>query len=72
MKCNSCETAYQVYKSLHGWWFDGRLVTVKYLRLELYHNKFPESKQALKSLQPSTTQMTSLARPYHRSTLEMT
>lgn len=50
----------------------GRLVTVKYLRLELYHNKFPESKQALKSLQPSTTQMTSLARPYHRSTLEMT
>lgn len=72
MKCNSCETAYQVYKSLHGWWFDGRLVTVKYLRLELYHNKFPDSKQALKSLQPSNTQMTSLARPYHRSTLEMT
>lgn len=72
MKCNSCETAYQVYKSLHGWWFDGRLVTVKYLRLELYHNKFPDSKQALKSLQPSNTQMTSLARPFHRSTLEMT
>ncbi|XP_061187269.1 inner nuclear membrane protein Man1-like isoform X2 [Saccostrea echinata] len=72
IKCNSCETAYSVYKSLHGWWFDGRLVTVKYLRLELYHNKFPDSRRAQKSLQPSNSKMASLAQPYHRSTLEMT
>ncbi|XP_069101084.1 inner nuclear membrane protein Man1-like [Argopecten irradians] len=72
MKCNSCETAYQVYRSLHGWWFDGRLVTVKYLRLELYHDRFPNSKKNTKPLLPSNNSMASLSLPYHRSLLEMT
>ncbi|XP_060082211.1 inner nuclear membrane protein Man1-like [Ylistrum balloti] len=72
MKCNSCETAYQVYRSLHGWWFDGRLVTVKYLRLELYHDRFPNSKKNTKPLLPSNNSMASLSHPYHRSLLEMT
>ncbi|XP_063402425.1 inner nuclear membrane protein Man1-like [Mytilus trossulus] len=72
MKCGSCEVAYKVYKSLHGWWFDGRLVTVKYLRLELYHSRFPVSIRVTKSLKPSNNKMSSLSQPYHRSTLEMT
>ncbi|CAC5404222.1 LEMD3 [Mytilus coruscus] len=72
MKCGSCEVAYKVYKSLHGWWFDGRLVTVKYLRLELYHSRFPDSIRVTKSLKPSNNKMSSLSQPYHRSTLEMT
>ncbi|XP_033746593.1 LOW QUALITY PROTEIN: inner nuclear membrane protein Man1-like [Pecten maximus] len=72
MKCDSCETAYQVYRSLHGWWFDGRLVTVKYLRLELYHDRFPNSKKNIKPLLPSNNSMASLSHPYHRSLLEMT
>ncbi|KAK3103852.1 hypothetical protein FSP39_022419 [Pinctada imbricata] len=72
MKCKSCAVAYQVYKSLHGWWFDGRLVTVKYLRLELYNKKYPDSINCIKSMKPTNSNMLSLSQPYHRSSLEMT
>ncbi|XP_062598165.1 xanthine dehydrogenase/oxidase-like, partial [Saccostrea cucullata] len=48
------------------------LLTVKYLRLELYHSKFPDSRRAQKSLHPSNSKKASMAQPYHRSTLEMT
>ena len=52
--------------------FLGRLVTVKYLRLELYHNRFPDSTRVTKSLKPSNNKMSSMSQPYHMSTLEMT
>ena len=29
IKCSSADEAGKVYKALHGWWFDGNLVTVK-------------------------------------------
>ncbi|XP_070571559.1 inner nuclear membrane protein Man1-like [Ptychodera flava] len=41
MKCNSPESAGKAFKALHGCWFDGKLVTVKYLRLDRYHQRFP-------------------------------
>ncbi|KAL3852363.1 hypothetical protein ACJMK2_016017 [Sinanodonta woodiana] len=72
IKCSSCEKAYEAYQSLHGWWFDGRLVTAKYLRLERYHERFPESRNKRYPLQPSTRNMSTVSQPYSRSALEMT
>ena len=50
----------------------GRLVTVKYLRLEHYHDRFPDSRNRKYPLKPSNNDMQSVSRPYHRSALEMT
>lgn len=43
VKCASASDAGVVYRSLHGWWYEGRLITVKYLRLERYMQRFPNS-----------------------------
>lgn len=73
IKCDTCVTAGQVHRALHGWWFDRRLVTVKYLRLEYYHERFPDSRVAITPMHPSTSsRMHSLSQPFHKSTLEMT
>ncbi|KAJ8733094.1 hypothetical protein PYW08_001392 [Mythimna loreyi] len=46
VKCASPADAGVVYRSLHGWWYEGRLITVKYLRLERYMQRFPNSPAA--------------------------
>lgn len=43
VKCANPSDAGVVYRSLHGWWYEGRLITVKYLRLERYMQRFPNS-----------------------------
>lgn len=43
VKCASPADAGIVYQSLHGWWYEGNLITVKYLRLERYMDHFPSS-----------------------------
>jgi membrane protein Man1 len=53
IKCASADDAGKVYHSLHGWWFDGNLVTVKYLSPERYQYHFPDSVKAIFPLQPS-------------------
>ncbi|XP_021927347.1 inner nuclear membrane protein Man1 isoform X2 [Zootermopsis nevadensis] len=60
LKCASQEDAGKAYRALHGWWFDSNLVTVKYLRLERYHERFPEAKGAVVPLHPSNNQKLSL------------
>lgn len=55
MKCASLESAGQAYRALHGSWFDGNLITVKYLRLERYHDRFPEARYCHSSLRPSNS-----------------
>ncbi|GLH05069.1 Inner nuclear membrane protein Man1, partial [Gryllus bimaculatus] len=60
MKCSSSEEAGKAYRALHGWWFDTKLVTVKYLRTERYHERFPEAVNASSSLRPSNNQRLSL------------
>ncbi|XP_041349806.1 inner nuclear membrane protein Man1-like isoform X2 [Gigantopelta aegis] len=72
LKCSSCQAAGNARQALHGWWFDRRLVTARYLKLDYYHNRFPDSVNAVKALLPSTDQMSSLSQPYYRSSLEMT
>ncbi|XP_024945079.1 inner nuclear membrane protein Man1 isoform X2 [Cephus cinctus] len=56
MKCMSQEDAGKAYRSLHGWWFDSSLVTVKYLRLERYHERFPDAIHCKTPLKPSNNQ----------------
>ncbi|CAG0921916.1 unnamed protein product [Notodromas monacha] len=43
MKCADEEAAGRAYKILHGHWFDGNLVTVKYLMVDRYHQRFPQA-----------------------------
>uniref|UniRef100_I3K9L3 LEM domain containing 3 n=1 Tax=Oreochromis niloticus TaxID=8128 RepID=I3K9L3_ORENI len=43
VKCLSAEYSGKAFKALHGSWFDGKLVTVKYLRLDRYHQRFPQA-----------------------------
>ncbi|ESO97091.1 hypothetical protein LOTGIDRAFT_226827 [Lottia gigantea] len=74
IKCSSREAAGKARQCLHGWWFDGRLITARYLRLEHYHKQFPESVKAVRPLRFHKQQQkpSSLSQPYYRSTLEMT
>ncbi|KAF5294359.1 hypothetical protein FQR65_LT10812 [Abscondita terminalis] len=58
LKCSDQNNAAIAYRNLHGWWYSGHLVTVKYLRLERYMQRFPDSPAEgppfLKSLTPAT------------------
>ncbi|XP_023265531.1 inner nuclear membrane protein Man1 [Seriola lalandi dorsalis] len=61
VKCLSAEHSGKAFKALHGSWFDGKLVTVKYLRLDRYHQRFPQAQgcntplKASSLLHPNTT-----------------
>ncbi len=50
--------------------FTGSLVTVKYLRLERYHERFPQARSANAPLVPSNDERRSLSQPFHRSIIE--
>ncbi|XP_066587930.1 inner nuclear membrane protein Man1 isoform X2 [Prorops nasuta] len=70
IKCASEDDAGKAYRALHGCWFDGNLVTVKYLRLERYHERFPTSKRCTTPLKPSNNQRLSMQAQYGHSPLE--
>ncbi|XP_053110716.1 inner nuclear membrane protein Man1 [Hemicordylus capensis] len=61
VKCLSPEYAGKAFKALHGSWFDGKLVTVKYLRLDRYHHRFPQAITCDAPLKPSNTHMNSMS-----------
>nr|XP_020641693.1 inner nuclear membrane protein Man1 [Pogona vitticeps] len=61
VKCLSPEYAGKAFKALHGSWFDGKLVTVKYLRLDRYHHRFPQAISCNIPLKPSSTHMNSMS-----------
>ncbi|KAL6255390.1 hypothetical protein P5V15_013727 [Pogonomyrmex californicus] len=70
MKCMSQEDAGKAYRALHGCWFDGKLVTVKYLRLERYHERFPDAARCVTPLKPSNNQRLSMQAHYWQSPAE--
>ncbi|EFN83277.1 inner nuclear membrane protein Man1 isoform X2 [Harpegnathos saltator] len=70
MKCLSQEDAGKAYRALHGCWFDGNLVTVKYLRLERYHERFPDAARCVTPLKPSNNQRLSMQAHYWQSPAE--
>lgn len=43
-----------VHDLVNGWWFDGRLISIKFLRIERYLGRFPHS-TGVGLLQPSNT-----------------
>nr|XP_034982488.1 inner nuclear membrane protein Man1 [Zootoca vivipara] len=61
VKCLSPEYAGKAFKALHGSWFDGKLVTVKYLRLDRYHHRFPQAVACNAPLKPSNKRMNSMS-----------
>ncbi|XP_026218169.1 inner nuclear membrane protein Man1 [Anabas testudineus] len=54
VKCLSAEHSGKAFKALHGSWFDGKLVTVKYLRLDRYHQRFPQAQGCTAPLRASS------------------
>nr|XP_023018775.1 inner nuclear membrane protein Man1 [Leptinotarsa decemlineata] len=58
LKCADPNDAAIAYRNLHGWWYAGHLVTVKYLRLERYMQRFADSPVSgppfLKAITPAT------------------
>uniref|UniRef100_A0A9J7Z2J6 Inner nuclear membrane protein Man1 n=1 Tax=Cyprinus carpio carpio TaxID=630221 RepID=A0A9J7Z2J6_CYPCA len=67
VKCLSAEHSGKAFKALHGSWFDGKLVTVKYLRLDRYHQRFPQALGCNTPLKPSNSSMNSMSRLNQRS-----
>ncbi|XP_026106326.1 inner nuclear membrane protein Man1-like [Carassius auratus] len=67
VKCLSAEHSGKAFKALHGSWFDGKLVTVKYLRLDRYHQRFPQALGCNMPLKPSNSSMNSMSRLNQRS-----
>ncbi|XP_041110054.1 inner nuclear membrane protein Man1-like [Polyodon spathula] len=61
VKCLSAEYAGKAFKALHGSWFDGKLVTVKYLRLDRYHQRFPLALSCNTPLKASNTHMNTMS-----------
>ncbi|XP_068132857.1 inner nuclear membrane protein Man1 [Hyperolius riggenbachi] len=67
VKCLSPDYAGKAFKALHGSWFDGKLVTVKYLRLDRYHHRFPQAITCNTPLKPLNKQMNSMSQLNLRS-----
>ncbi|KAI5617904.1 inner nuclear membrane protein Man1, partial [Silurus asotus] len=67
VKCLSAEHSGKAFKALHGSWFDGKLVTVKYLRLDRYHQRFPQALGCNTPLKPSSSNMNTMARLHQRT-----
>jgi len=44
VKCGSPEGAGKVFRSLHGTWFDGRLITVRFIKLKRFEEHYPQYK----------------------------
>ncbi|XP_075065550.1 inner nuclear membrane protein Man1 [Mixophyes fleayi] len=61
VKCLSPDYAGKAFKALHGSWFDGKLVTVKYLRLDRYHHRFPQALTCHTPLKPLNKHMNSMS-----------
>uniref|UniRef100_A0AAR2LGS6 Inner nuclear membrane protein Man1 n=1 Tax=Pygocentrus nattereri TaxID=42514 RepID=A0AAR2LGS6_PYGNA len=72
VKCLSAEHAGKAFKALHGSWFDGKLVTVKYLRLDRYHQRFPQALGCNTPLKASSSSMNTMARLHQRSSTSST
>ncbi|XP_037092111.1 inner nuclear membrane protein Man1-like [Pollicipes pollicipes] len=61
VKCRSEADALTAFKRIQGCWFDGRLVSVKFIRLTRYHERYPDAVRAQTPLQPSNPLRRSVA-----------
>ncbi|KAH8254724.1 hypothetical protein KR032_011964 [Drosophila birchii] len=42
IRCATDEDAGMIHNEINGWWFDKRLISIKFLRLERYLSRFPK------------------------------
>lgn len=61
VRCATSADAGIVHEQINGWWFDSRLVSIKFVHLERYLSRFPNSLKGPKCLQPSNTKMLSMS-----------
>ncbi|KAJ6644472.1 Inner nuclear membrane protein Man1 [Pseudolycoriella hygida] len=59
VRCATPADAGMVHDLVNGWWFDGRLVSIKFLRIDRYMSRFPHS-TGVGFLQPSNTNNSSM------------
>lgn len=64
VKCASTEDAGIVHEELNGWWLDNRLVVVKFLKQDKYHQRFPSSINACTILYPSSNSYSAIGNSY--------
>ena len=50
IKCRDIPYASAAYNSLHGWWCEKKLVSVRFLKPERYYSRFPEARGAMTDL----------------------
>lgn len=60
VRCASPKDAGIIHDEVNGWWFDSRLVSIKFLRLDRYLNRFPNAAAGPTCLKPSNTRNLSL------------
>ncbi|XP_055374218.1 inner nuclear membrane protein Man1 [Condylostylus longicornis] len=61
VRCASEQDAGKVHDEINGWWFDKRLVSIKFLRLERYLTRFPNSSAGPNCLFPSNSKKLSIS-----------
>ena len=54
VKCASTSDAGIVHDEINGWWLENRLVSIKFLRLDRYNQRFPNSSNLSTCLYPSS------------------
>lgn len=60
VRCASAKDAGIIHDEVNGWWFDSRLVSIKFLRLDRYLNRFPNASSGPTCLKPSNTKNLSM------------
>lgn len=60
VRCATEHDAGIVHNEINGWWFDKRLVSIKFLRLQRYLSRFPKSASGPMCLHPSNTNNSSM------------
>ena len=50
IRCSTKKDAGIVHSMINGWWFDNNLLSIKFLRLQRYLNRFPDSASSLSQL----------------------
>ncbi|XP_055601579.1 inner nuclear membrane protein Man1 [Uranotaenia lowii] len=68
VRCASSKDAGIVHDEINGWWFDNRLVSIKFLRLERYLARFPRSSAGPVFLKPSNRNNSSMSQQQQLAT----
>lgn len=58
--CATIKDAGRLHDEINGWWFDNRLLSIKFLRVNRYMERFPNSSVGPQYLRPSNTKNVSM------------